>query len=50
MDRHQPPSERCTLTSYFPTPAQVQGTDDPDEMALTWTLTGCPNPGGVGKH
>jgi hypothetical protein len=38
-------AHRSTLTAYVPTPVQVRGTDDPDELALSWSLTGPPSPG-----
>lgn len=43
-------AHRGTLTAFIPTPVQVRGTDDPDEMALSWSLTGTPCTGGVVKH
>ena len=43
-------AHRGTLTAFIPTPVQVRGTDDPDEMALSWSLTGIAGKGGVVKH
>ena len=32
-------AHRSTLTAFIPTPVQVRGTDDPNEMALSWMMT-----------
>ncbi len=42
-------AHRSTLTAFVPTPVQVRGTDDPDEMALAWLMSGEPD-GTPTKH
>ena len=42
-------AHRGTLTAFVPTPVQVRGTDDPDEMALSWLMSGEPD-GSPTKH
>ncbi len=42
-------AHRSTLTAYVPTPVQVRGTDDPDEVAVSWMMSGEPD-GSPTKH
>ena len=41
-------AHRSTLTAYVPTPVQVRGTDDPEEMALSWMMAPDMQGGGDG--
>ena len=42
-------AHRSTLTAFVPAPVQVRGTDDPDELVLSWLVSGEPD-GSPTKH
>ena len=42
-------AHRNSLTAYVPTPVRVRGTDDPQEVALFWMMSGEPD-GSPTKH
>ena len=42
-------AHRSALTAFVPTPVQVRGTTDTDELALSWLMSGEPD-GSPTKH
>ena len=43
-------AHRSTVSLYVPGPVQLKGTDDPDEMMLSWMMVPSEGGGGVVKH